>query len=178
MSFGDDVALGVKGNEILEEAGIRMMTDSEEETVDSDVFDSLVGLTLTIDEVGALHLSFSGQLECVVLKEHLNLGIIEYTLLHDLGRAQVGLAHDHIYFLAQACEVVRFLTRRVAATYDRYRFLAVEESVTGRTRTHAAATVRTLGLDAEVLGTRAGSDDNRIGFIEVCVFDPDFMGYG
>ena len=123
-----------------------MMTDCQEEAVNSDMTHFLIRFTLAINQIGALYLTFTGQLKGVMLEKHLNLRVIEHALLHDLRCTQVRFANDHIHFLTKACQIVRLLACRITSTYYGYRFLAVEEPVASRTGTHASTAVRTLRL--------------------------------
>ena len=112
-----------------------------------------------------------------MLKEHLDLRIVEHALLHDLRGAQIGFAHNHIDFLAEPRQVVGFLAGRVTTADDSDRFLAIEETIAGSAGTHAAAFIRPLTLDAEIFRTCAGRNDYCVCFVEVCVFDPDLVGF-
>ena len=109
ITVHDDVPFRITRQEILEQFGIGMVTDSQEESVDVDVADLferfsvlVTDRTFAVNQVCSLYFSFTGQSQGVMLKEHFYLRVIQHALLHDLRGTQIGFAHDHIYFLAQA----------------------------------------------------------------------------
>ena len=110
-----------------------------------------------------------------MLKEHLDLRVIENTLLHDLRSTQERFAHDHIYFLAESGKVVGFFARRVSSAHHSNCLLTIEEPITGSACTHTATFVGTFGLDTKVFGGSTGGDDDSVGFVQVCVFYPHFV---
>lgn len=170
-----DISLRITVKIVLEDICVRMMTDRQEESVDVNMLDGFIGFAFSEDEVRALHFSFTRQLEGVMLEEDFDLGVIEYALLHDLRSAEVGFAHDHIYFFAESGEVIRFFASRVSTAHYCHLFLAIEETVTSGARTHTATFIRTLGFNPKVFGTRARRYNNGVRFIEVRVFDPDLV---
>ena len=151
------------------------MTDSQEETVDGYMPHRFVRLAFAVHQVCSLYLAFTRQLQRIMLKKHLYLGIIEDALLHDLRSTKIGFANDHIDLLAEPRQIIGLFAGGVSAAYYRYRFLAIEETVACGASTHAAAFVRPLALNAEVFGTRARSNDHCIRFIFLRIFHPYFL---
>ena len=125
----------------------------------------LVGFAFAIDQIGTLYFRFACQAESVMLKQDFYLWIVQHTLLHNLGRTQVGLADNHIYFFAEPCQIRCFFAGSVAPAHYCYRLVAVEKAVARSARRYAAPFVVLFGLYAEELGTCACSDDDGIGFV-------------
>ena len=122
------------------------MADSQEETVNGDMANLFFRFAFLIDKIRALHFSFAGKGEGVMLKENLDLGIILDAVLHNLRGTQVGLTHNHIDFFAQPGKVHGLFARRVSPPYYSHSLAAVEETVTGGTGTHAFAAVGIFGF--------------------------------
>ena len=173
-----DIALLIAVEIVGKEVGVGLVSDGEEEAVNLYMANLLLGCAFLIDEVCSLHLWFARQAQCVVLEEDFYLGIGEHTLLHDLRRAEIRLADNHIHFLAEPCEIGCLLAGGVSAAHHGNGLVAIEEAVAGGTRRHATPFVLLLGGDAEELGTGARGDDNRLGFQLIAVVQPYLLGGG
>lgn len=178
VAVGDDVTFGVAIQVIGKQIRVGTMPDGKEETVNINMAELLVGRALSIYKVRAVHLVLAREAQGVALEEHFDFRILKYTLLHDVGGAQVGFADNHIDLFAQAREVRRFLARRVAATYDSDRLFAVEESVARGTCRDTAPLVVLFGLYAEELGTGACGNDDRVGGPPFVVVNLHTLGRG
>ena len=122
------------------------------DSISFNVTEFLVGFAFAVHKVCTLHLAFARELDRVMLEEHLDLGVVEHTLLHDLRRTQIGFAHDHIHLLAESAEVVGLLAGRVATAHYGHRLLAIEETVARSTGTDALTIVLALVVKAQILG--------------------------
>ena len=126
------------------------MADGKEETVDGQVVVFLVCFALPFHEMGTFHAVFSVESQRIVLKENLDLGIISYTLFHDVGGAEIRLAHNHIYFRTKLGQIGGLLAGSITAAYHGNHFLAVEESVTGSTGRNTLSVIFLFILKPEV----------------------------
>ena len=72
------------------------MPDGQEEPVDGYVIAALIGLALTVNDVGSLYAVLTEEPQRIGLEENLYLGVLLDALLHDLGCPQIGLAHNQI----------------------------------------------------------------------------------
>ena len=79
-----DVARLVQLQPLLENLGVRLMSDSQEETVDGQVVALFVCLAFSLDEVSTFDTVFSIESQRVVFIENLNLLIAFNALLHDV----------------------------------------------------------------------------------------------
>ena len=93
-----DVTLVVEGELTVEQIGVRMVADGQEEAGQVDC----ALLTIRVAHTDTRHTALVTQhLDRVVLEEYLDVRRIEYALLHRLRSAQEGLADDHIDFAAE-----------------------------------------------------------------------------
>lgn len=99
----------------------------------------------------------------LVLKRTWIFSLVSTRSLHDLGSAEMGLAHDEIYLGCEIAEVEGLLTSGVATAYDCNLALAVEEAVASGTSRDAESVVFLFILKAEVFGRCAGGDDDGVG---------------
>ena len=60
------------------------MTDSQEETVDSQVVVFFIGFAFALHEVNTFYAIVAEQTYCIVFEQHLNLWMVQYTFLHNL----------------------------------------------------------------------------------------------
>lgn len=74
-----NVAEFVQFNLALEDLGIGLMADSEEETVDIDIETLLLGSADMFYEVGALKELLAIKANRIGVKEHLDIGLVEHT---------------------------------------------------------------------------------------------------
>ena len=111
-----------------------------------------------------------------MLVEYLDVGGGGHALLHDLGGAEVGLAHHEVHLGGEVREVGGFLAGGVAAADDGHRLLAVEEAVARGAGRHARPGVLLLVGQAEVLGAGPGGDDDGVGLDAVRAVDGDGVG--
>ena len=77
-----------------------MMSYSEEETVDIDMTNLLIRFSFLVNEVYSLNLTFSGELERIMLEQHFNFWIVQYALLHDFRSSKIGFTNYHVHFFA------------------------------------------------------------------------------
>ena len=83
----------------------------------------------------------------------------------DLRRAELVAAVDERHALAEPGEVARLLHRRVAAADDGHVLAAEERAVAHGAGADALVLELVLAREAEVLGARAGGDDDRLGSV-------------
>ena len=126
------------------------MADGKEETVDGQVVAFLVCFALPFHEMGTFHTVFSVESQRIVLKENLDLGIISYTLLHDVGGAEIRLAHNHIDLRTKLGQIGSLLAGCIATAYHGNHFLAVEKSVAGSTGRNTLSVIFLFILKPEV----------------------------
>ena len=91
-----DIAYLVGLHPRFEYIRIGFMADCQEESIDRNIHHLLIGLSLTLHQVGTLYPILSKQTDRVVLEKHGDLGIVQHPLLHHLGSTQIGLAHNQI----------------------------------------------------------------------------------
>ena len=94
---------------------------------------------------------------------HLAVGDLGHHLVdQDRLGAELVAAVDDVHLGGDVRQVQRLLDRGVAAADDAHFLAAVEEAVAGGAAADAAAHERLLGGQPEVLGRRAGGDDQRV----------------
>ena len=141
-----------------------MVTDSEEEAIDGQVYALFIGLAEALDEMYAFDAIFTVEAHGIVLVEDGDLLVGCDALTHNVRGAEVVLAHDHIDVRGEARQVECLFAGRVTATDDSDLLIAVEEAVTGSTGRDAHTSVLLFVGQAEVLSGSTRSDDDRIGF--------------
>src|SRR6266511_69143 len=104
----------------------------------------------------------------------LDLRVRAGAVAHDLRRAQLVAAVDHVDLRRELGEESGLLHRRVAAADHRHLDAAEEEAVAGRAGGHAPPLVLLLGSDAEPLRRGAGRDDDG-GRGDEPVFEPELQ---
>ena len=109
------------------------MANSQEESVNLDVYQLFVRFALTLHQMSTFYAVLSKQSEGVMLKEDFDVLCLADTLLHDLRGTEERLADDEIDFLGQSCKIQGVLTGRVATADNGHRLLAVEETIAGGT---------------------------------------------
>ena len=171
--LGYDVAFGVESELAGEDLGVGVVAYGEEESRDVDY-----GLlTRGVAQTRTRHaLLVAKHLDGVVLEHHLDVGRLEYTLLHGLRCAQEGFAHDHVDLTAERCQICGLLARRVAAAHDGYILLAVEESVACGAGADAAAAVARLRLQPEITCRGSRGDDDAFGLDLLLAVDGGRIG--
>ena len=98
---------------------------------------------------------------------HLDLGVREGAVLHDLAAAERLAPHEHRHLRGEAGQEERLLQRGVAAAHHGDLPVAEEEAVAGGAGAHPAAAELLLGLQAEPQCGGAGGDDHGIGLVLV-----------
>ena len=157
---GDQVA-GLVGLELaVQERGVGDVADGVEEALGGDD-PLLAGLDVT-DAHAAQHALALGADDGVV-PDHLDLGVVHQALLHDLRRAQLAAAVDHVDLRAELGQVRGLLHGGVAAADDDQGLRAEERqrAVTHRAGRDAAVPQALLAGDVEPLGGGAGGQDQR-----------------
>ena len=135
------------------------MANRQEETVDRDVNQRLVRLTLAINQVSALHTILTKKANRIMLEHHLDIRCIEYTLLHHLRGTQIGLTYDQIYLFCQTGKIDRLLTSGITATNDSYILLTIKEAVASRTGRNTHARILLLICQAQIFSGRTRRDN-------------------
>ena len=176
IAFHLDIPLGIQVQIIGKQLGVRLVTDSQEESVNCYMPLLLIRQTFLEDQIRSLHLRFTGQSQRVVLEQDLNLRVVEHTLLHDFRRTQIGLANNHIHLLAQVSQIGRLFARCITAAYHGYSLAAIEEPVTRGASTHTTTAVLFLAGNTQPLGGSTGSNNHRVSLIERTVVRPHFLG--
>jgi hypothetical protein len=154
----DEVAVGVHLQLALEQLGVGVVTDGDEQALDVEL----------------VHLSRDGvaQLQCVDLTvaDHalhhrvpaeVDLGVRERALLHDLRRPQLVPPVDDGDVRRELREEDGLLDGGIASPDHRDRLLAEEEPVARRAGRHTVADQPLLGLQTEHARGRAGRHDQR-----------------
>src|SRR5207253_4894872 len=98
------------------------------------------------------------------IPDKVDLVVAQHALLHDLRGAQLVAAMNHGYLSGIAREKEGFLRRGIASAHNRHRPVAKEISVTCCARGNTMTQEPPLGLEAQHLGGRAASDNQRAGF--------------
>ena len=161
---------------LLKDVSIGFVTNSQEETVNLDIYQLFVGLTLALYEMSTFDTILAKETQRVVFEEYLDVLAVHHALLHDLGGTQEGLADNHIHLLGQSAEIERILAGRIAATNDGNRLLAIEETVARSTGTDALTIVFALVVKTQILGRGSCGNDDGIGLQFATSVVPGFIG--
>ena len=97
-----DIPHFIKVNLSLEDISIRLMTDSKEESVNSNIILLFISLTLAIYKMHTFYAILSIKPNGIMLKENLDILCILDTLLHNLRCTEIVLADNKIYLLAKS----------------------------------------------------------------------------
>ena len=109
------------------------MANGQEETVNLDIYQLLVGLALSLNQVGAFYAVVAKEAEGVVFEEYLDVLCCHHTVLHYFRCTQEGFSHDEIYLFGQSAEVECVFAGGIATSNNGYRLLAIEETIAGGT---------------------------------------------
>ena len=148
----------------FEEVGVRSVTNSQEESVNSNIKVLLVLLALETNKMSPFNTVLTKETNRIGIVEYLNVVLLCHTLTHDFCSTEVWLAHNHIHLLCQAREVHRLFAGCVTTTNDCYNTLAIEESVASSTCTDTLTTVFLLIRQTQVLCTGTCRDDYSLCF--------------
>ena len=167
IAVGDDVAGRLHLELAGEQFGGRRVADGDEHAVDRALGDR-AGLDVLQPHAGDLErIVVADHVVEHAVPDHLDLGMLEQPLLHDLfGAEGVAPVHDR-HLGGEIGEEQRLLDRGIAAA-DHHDFLvAVEEAVAGRAGRDAIALELLLRGQIEPARLRAGGDDQRVGEIDL-----------
>ena len=78
-----DETLFIQIDDTLEKIGVRLMTDSQEETINCDIKLLLVSLSHVANQMSTLHTIITKESEGIGLEKNLDVFLVLYTLLHD-----------------------------------------------------------------------------------------------
>ena len=161
----DNISLLVRLHILLEHFRIRVVSDSQEETVDFNRFLCLIRLPLAVNQACPFNPHVRAkQLQGIMLKKNLNIRRLEHPVLHGFGSTQVILADNQIHLIAQACQISSLLASRVATAHDSHILPAVKETVARRTCAHAHAPELFLRRQAQVFRRSPRRDNHRVRF--------------
>ena len=173
---GLDVPLLVHVYLSAELVGVGLVADGEEEAVDGQIVVTLIGFATSCHQVGTLYAVVAIESFGVVLVEDFYLWIFLDAASHDVGSAEVGLAHNHIDLGAEVGQIGCLFAGGVAAAHYSHHLLAVEEAVAGGASRHTHAVVLLLIGQTQVFGTGAGGYDDGVGLYLSAVVDGHDVG--
>src|SRR6202023_1431982 len=163
----DDIAVGVERELAREDAGDRRVADGDEDAVGRHDR-ALPGPGIDDAHAGdARRLPVADDLLDDAVPDDAYFGIGEKARLQDLFRAELVAAVDQGDAGSVVGEVERLLDRGVAAADHHDLAAAEEEAIAGGAGRDAEAAKFLLAGDAEPARLRAGTDDDRVGDIDV-----------
>ena len=151
---------------VLDQFACRRMTDGDEDTLRGDLGDSACLDMARAHTLDAGRIVVAHDLGNLVVPEHLDLGMPEKPLLHDLFGAQAVATVDQRHLRREVRQKQRLLDRGIASANDHDFSAAIEEPVAGRAGRHAKALELLLGRQAKPLRPCAGGKDDRVGKID------------
>nr|GEU28440.1 hypothetical protein [Tanacetum cinerariifolium] len=154
----------------FEDARVRLVADGHEQAVHGDLGDGAVVGRLQFQARDAAFVAQYFLQRVVVLDLDLafgNLGV--QAVDQDRFGAELVAAVDQRHFIGNVRQVQRFFHGRVAAADDGHFLVAIEETIARGAGGHAAAHEFLLGRQAQVLGRRAGGNDQGVARVLVAV---------
>ena len=140
---------------VVHEVRARVVADRDENARDREFPGGSVD---GVAQQQARHRVVADHVDDLAVPDELDLLVGERAVLHDLRRAQLVAAVDHVDLRGELGEEGRLLHGRVAAADDGDLLLAEEESVAGRAVRHAVARQALLADDADLAGRRPGGE--------------------
>ena len=167
----------MQGKLALEQIGHWGVANSHEHSVDRHGL-GLAGGNVTHSDPGDLGRVHVEYLVDDVAVHHSNLWIRNDALLHHPRRAQRIPAMHERHALTEPGKVRSFLHRGVPAPNHRHIAIAEQRPVADGAGTHPTVLERFLALEAQIVGTSTGSDDECLALMQhVLAFaDPDLEG--
>ena len=156
---GFEVALLVVVQVILENVGVRVVADGDEEAGDG-YFAGF--LREQVFHPHGFHGVLAQNLIGRRVPDNLNLGVVQHSLLHDFRGPHFALTHYHVHFGAQISQIRGFLRRRIAGAHDGHVLPPVEKAVAHRAGRHARAIEALFRVQAQPLGRGTGRDNHGI----------------
>ena len=138
------------------------MTDGKEETIYCYVISFFIRLAFSLYHMCAFHSVFTEKAHSVVLEQHFYLLMIEHTVLHDLGSAQIRFAHNEVNLLCQTCQIDSLLARGISAAHYCHCLVAIEESVASGACADSHARIFFLIVQSQIFGRCACGNDYRV----------------
>ncbi|TKS60846.1 MAG: hypothetical protein EWM73_03046 [Nitrospira sp.] len=162
-----DVFVRVQVDLPLEDGRIGLVPDGDEEPVNGRL---PLDARLEVLEPHRRHLALGGVQDVLDRRvpDELDLGVLQRTLLHDLGGAERIAAMDHLHLAAEAREVERLLHGGVAAADDHDVLVLEEEAVAGGAGADAAPHELGLVGQADELGrgpSAAGAEQPALPYV-------------
>ena len=160
----NDITHFIRIQIILEYIRIRLMTDSQKETVDRQAVTFLIRFTPTFHKVYTFHSIVTVQTDSIVFKKKFNLLVIHHALLHNLRCTQERLTDNQIYFRCKSGKINRFFTSRITATDYGNHFLTIEETIAGSTSADTHSRIFLFVFQSQILSCCPGRDNQRLRF--------------
>ena len=161
-----------------ENVTVGTMANSQKKSINGNIVMFLVRLAEPFHQMCTFNAIFTKQAFDIMFKQHLNLGIIKHTSLHDFAGTQVVLSHDKVYFAGQTSQIRSLLASCVTATDDSNRFTPIEEAITGSTGTHTHTRIFFLIFKTQVFCGSSGSNDEGIRFDYSAILNGHMIGGG
>ena len=159
ITFRDDITHFVRINVFFKYFSIRLMSDSQEETVDRQAITFFIRFTPTFHQVYTFYPIIAKQTNRIVFKKNFNLLVVHYSLLHNLRCTQKRFADNQIYFGCKSGKINSFFTRCITATDYSYNFLTIEKSVTSSASTYPHSGIFLLILQSQIFSSSSGSNN-------------------
>src|SRR5882757_9608628 len=151
------------------------MSDRHEKAAKGD--DSLLsGLRIMYPE--ALYPTLTQDFIRLAVPIYFDIGGLLDPFLHDTGSSHFITTDQHMYGRCQFGKVQGFFGCRISGSNDSYFLAAEEKPVTYGTGADPIAIQALFALQAQPFGGGAGGDDDRIGFHQFFVIDPDLERTG
>ena len=159
ITFRDDIAHFVRINVFFKDFSIRLMSDSQEETVDRQAVTFFIRFAPTFHQVYTLYPIVAKQTNCVVFKKNFYFLVVHYSFLHNLRCAQERFTDNQIYFGCKSGKINSFFTSRITATdYGNY-FLTIEKSVTSGTSAYTHSGIFFFIFQSQIFSSSSGSNN-------------------
>ena len=78
----DDIPFCITSDVILEEFGIGMVTDSQEKTVNGNIYQLFIGLALALYQMSTFYPVFSEEADSIMFVQNLDVLALHHALLH------------------------------------------------------------------------------------------------
>ena len=150
FAFGADESGFVEVDHALENFGVGLVADSEEEAVDLDVEFLFVGLAFVADEMSAFKSVLSEEAECIGVEKNFNFLVLHHAALHHFRSTEIVLADNHVHLRGERGKVEGFLACSITAADNGNHAFAVEETVACGTGGNAEAEIFLLVGETEI----------------------------
>ena len=162
IPFGNNVAYFIGLHPWLEDFRVRLMSDSQEKSVNCNVITLFIGFSHTFYYVHAFYTVISIQSYCIMFEQYFDIRVVHYPFLHDFRSTEERLAYYQINLAGQTCQVDGFFAGSVSTSHYGYYFFTVEETVAGSAGANTHAGIFLFVFQSQIFGCGTGRDDNGI----------------